>query len=477
MERVGILVVSYGSREAAMVDAFMRSREYRVDLYIADRQRTPFNLRRAKEHTVIPDLNINAIYKFAERHKDEIDFGIVGPEKPIIEGIRGLIENSLGIPMICPTKEYALERSKVLQRILFREIVPEANPRFKVFDPKDYGSIDEVKRDLYKWLDELGDSVAVKPDAPAAGKGVGVWGDHFNTREELLEHFLANFKAGPVIVEEKIEGEESSFQAFCDGKHIVPLPETRDYKRAFDGDRGPNTGGMGTYKDRGYILPFMRPEDWEEEKRLIERIFERLKGGGSNPNLRGMPFYEAFIHTGRGPMILENNSRPGDPEIIPILALLKDDFVDICFRIIEGTLTRINIEDKAAVVVYKVPPVYGGYMKAFPHLANKNEIGTPVILEEAERLSEKYGDNIRIYPGSMELREDGRTYALSSRAVAVLGVADDIQGAREIAMEGIRAIRGGSLWYRSDIASRENIERSIRHMDELRRRAHGNLHN
>ncbi|MCX8171754.1 MAG: hypothetical protein N3E47_07345, partial [Candidatus Bathyarchaeota archaeon] len=340
MERVGILVVSYGSREAAMVDAFTRSREYEVELYIADRQRNPFNIHRAKEHAVIPDLNTEAIYKFAEKHRDKIDFGIVGPEKPIIEGIRNLIEDHLHIPMICPTKEYALERSKVMQRRLFQEIVPEANPRFRVFDPKDYKNLSDVKRDLFKWLDDLDNRVAVKPDAPAAGKGVGVWGDHFNTREEILEHFLANFKVGPVIVEEKIEGEESSFQAFCDGKHIVPLPETRDYKRAFDGDKGPNTGGMGTYKDRGNILPFMSVEDWEKEKRIVETIFERLKGGGSNPCLRGMPFYEAFIHTGKGPMILENNSRPGDPEIIPILALLKDDFVDICYRMIEGTLTR-----------------------------------------------------------------------------------------------------------------------------------------
>ena len=469
MERAGILVISYGSREAAMVDAFTRSQEYKVDLYIADRQRNPFNVRRAKEHVVIPDLNVEAIYKFAEKHRDEIDFGIVGPEKPIIEGVRDLVEGNLGVPMICPTKKYALERSKVLQRLLFQEVAPEVNPRFKVFDPRKYGSLEDVRRDLYKWLDELGNKVAVKPDAPAAGKGVGVWGDHFNTREEIWEHFLANFKVGPVIVEEKIEGEESSFQAFCDGKHIVPLPETRDYKRAFDGDKGPNTGGMGTYKDRGDILPFMRTEDWEEEKRIVERIFEKLKGGSLNPGLRGVPFYEAFIHTGKRPMILENNSRPGDPEIIPILALLKDDFVDICFRIIEGTLTRVNVEKKAAVLVYKVPPKYGGYMDAFPHLVNRGEVGTPVILEDAEKLSAKYGENIRVYPGSMELREDGKTYALSSRAVGVLGVGDDIQSAREISMEGIKAIRGGALWYRTDIASREHIERSIRRMEMLRR--------
>lgn len=470
MERVGILVISYGSREAAMVDAFTRSREYRVDLYIIDRQRNPFNVRRAKEHAVIPDLNVEAIYRFAEKHRDKIDFGIVGPEKPIIEGVRNLVEDNLRIPMICPTKEYALERSKVMQRRLFQEIVPEANPRFKVFDPKDYKDLSDVKKDLFEWLDELDNKVAVKPDAPAAGKGVGVWGDHFNTREEILEHFLANFRVGPVIVEEKIEGEESSFQAFCDGKHIVPLPETRDYKRAFEGDKGPNTGGMGTYKDRGNILPFMSDEDWEKEKRIVEKIFERLKGGGSNPYLRGMPFYEAFIHTGKGPMILENNSRPGDPEIIPILALLKDDFIDVCYRMIEGTLTRVNVDEKAAVLIYKVPPKYGGYMDAFPHLVNRDEIDTPVILDEAEKLSSKYGDNIRVYPGSMEIRENGKTYALSSRAVCTLGIADDIQGAREIAMEGIRAIKGGALWYRADIASREHIERSIKHMEALRKR-------
>ncbi|MEM3590933.1 MAG: hypothetical protein QW702_02385 [Candidatus Bathyarchaeia archaeon] len=470
MERVGILVISYGSREAAMVDAFTRSLEYRVELYIADRQRNPFNVRRAKEHAVIPDLNVEAIYRFAEKHRDKIDFGIVGPEKPIIEGVRNLVEDNLRIPMICPTKEYALERSKVMQRRLFQEIVPEANPRFKVFDPKDYKDLNDVKKDLFEWLNELDNKVAVKPDAPAAGKGVGVWGDHFNTREEILEHFLANFKVGPVIVEEKIEGEESSFQAFCDGKHIVPLPETRDYKRAFEGDKGPNTGGMGTYKDRGNILPFMSYEDWEEEKRIVERIFERLKGGDSNPCLRGMPFYEAFIHTGKGPMILENNSRPGDPEIIPILALLKDDFVDVCYRMIEGTLTRVNIDEKAAVLIYKVPPKYGGYIDAFPHLVRRDEIDTPVILDEAEKLSSKYGDNIRVYPGSMDIREDGKTYALSSRAVCTLGIADDIQSAREIAMEGIRAIKGGALWYRADIASREHIERSITHMEALRKR-------
>jgi len=468
LERVGVLVVSYGSREAAMVDAFCRSSEYAVDLYVADKQRNPFNVKRSKEHVVIPSLGAEEICRFAMKHGDRIDFGIVGPEKPIIAGLRDLMERDTDIPLISPTKAYAIEGSKVAQRRLFQEVVPEVNPAFKVFDPKDYESLGDVKKPLYKWLDELDNKVAVKPDAPAAGKGVGVWGDHFNTREQLYEHFLANFKEGPVIVEEKVEGEESSFQAFCDGKHLVPLPETRDHKRAFDGDRGPNTGGMGSYKDRGDFLPFMRKADWEEEKRIAEKIFRRLRGNGENTGLKGMPFYMAFIHTRKGPMILENNSRPGDPEIINILPILKNDFVDVCFRIIDGSLARIDIEEGATVVTYKVPPSYGGYAEVFPQSVRNSEISTPVILDRAERLASKYGGNIRIYPASMELRDTGKAYALGSRTVCTVGIADDLQSARGISLEGLAAIKGGALWNRTDIASKEHIGRSVSHMRRLR---------
>ncbi len=134
MEKMGILVVSYGAREVAMVDAFLRSPNYKVELYIADKQRNPFNIEKASKHVVIPDLNVEKICEFAEHNKSQIDFAIVGPEKPITEGVRDLVEKRTGIPVICPTQEYAIEISKVQQRLLFEEIVPEANPRFKVFD-------------------------------------------------------------------------------------------------------------------------------------------------------------------------------------------------------------------------------------------------------------------------------------------------------------------------------------------------------
>ena len=167
-------------------------------------------------------LDVEEICKFAEANKNKISFALVGSEKPIIEGIRDQVEKRTGIPVICPKQQYAIEVSKVEQRVLFDEIAPEANPRFKVFDPADYKGSD-VKADVYRWLDELDNQAVVKPDKPALGKGVGVWGDHFANREQLFEHFMSNFQYGSVIIEEKIDGEESSFMAFCDGKHFVPL--------------------------------------------------------------------------------------------------------------------------------------------------------------------------------------------------------------------------------------------------------------
>jgi phosphoribosylamine--glycine ligase len=470
MEKIGVLVVSYGARETAMVDAFARSPNHEVQLYIADKQRNPFNMEKAAEHVVIPDLNIEEICKFAENNKDKIDFAIVGPEKPIIAGVRDLVEKRTGIPVICPKQEYAIEVSKVQQRLLFQEIAPDANPRFKIFNPEDYKGTDEVKNAVYDWLDELDDKAVVKPDKPTAGKGVGVWGDHFITREKLFEHFMSNFQYGTVIIEEKIDGEESSFQALCDGKHFIPLPGTRDYKRAFDGDKGPNTGGMGSYKDAGDTLPFLTAAEREKEVALATRIFEKWKAKiGDDSALRGVPLYLAFMHTGSGIKILENNSRPGDPEIINILPIVEDDFVDVCFKILEGNLTSVELKKVATVLTYKVPPGYGGYAEVFPGLVDKADVGTPVDLSGVYMLVGKYGDNIRIYPGAMEVR-DNQVYALKSRAVGVLGVGENIEEARQVSLEGARTIEGGAMWNRTDIASKKHIAQSVSHMEQLRRK-------
>ena len=469
MESVGILVVAYGARETAVVDVFSRSSNYKVELYVADKQRNPFNVEKAAKHIVIPDLNIESISKFAQTNRHRIDFAIIGPEKPIIDGARDLIEKETGVPVICPKQEYAIEASKVQQRLLFQEIAPEANPRFRIFNPEDYKGVVAVKKAVYQWLDELDNQAVVKPDKPTAGKGVGVWGDHFTTRKQLFEHFMSNFQYGTVLIEEKVEGEESSFQAFCDGKHLAILPDTRDHKRAFDDDRGPNTGGMGSYKDTTDHLPFMTKEDREKERAIAREIFRGWIAKSADPSAaRGIPLYLAFMHTKGGPKILENNSRPGDPEIINILPVLKDDFVDVCYGILEGKLTRVEVDKAATVLTYKVPPNYGGYSDVFPDRIDKAAVDTPVDLLAAYALSQKYGDRIRVYPGAMELRND-KNYALKSRVVGVLGISENIEAARQISLEGIAAIRGGALWNRNDIASKQHIAKSVEHLEQLRR--------
>jgi len=294
-----------------------------------------------------------------------------------------------------------------------------------------------------------------------------VWGDHFNTREQLFEHFLSNYEHGSVVIEEKIDGEESSFQALCDGKHLVPLPDTRDYKRAFDGDKGPNTGGMGSYKDEGDILPFLTNLDRAKELQIVSRIFQQWKGKDAS-SLRGVPLYVAFMHTSKELKILENNSRPGDPEIINVLPVLEDDFVDICFKILEGNLNQITLRREATVVTYKVPPSYGGFSQNFPRRVNNRNMDKPVDLTKAYELSRRHPDQVRIYPGSMEKR-DGKNFALKSRAVCAVGIADCIEDARSISLEALKMIKGGSLWNRTDIASRAHINRSKKHLEKLRR--------
>jgi phosphoribosylamine--glycine ligase len=212
----------------------------------------------------------------------------------------------------------------------------------------------------------------------------------------------------------------------------------------------------------------MMKADRENELAVAQKIFKEWTAKMPDSSaVRGVPLYLAFMHTRSGLKILENNSRPGDPEIINILPVLKDDFVDVCFSMIDGSLRRVEVQKVATVLTYKVPPSYGGYADVFPEKVNRADVGTPVDLSAAYALSSTYGDRIRVYPASMETRDD-KVYALKSRVVGILGVGDSIEEAREISLEGVNAIKGGALWNRTDIASKKHIAKSIHHMKQLR---------
>lgn len=460
MDRVGILIVSKCLSSTAIVDAFTRSQKHLCDFYVVEKQANPFNLGRAKAHAVVPDLNQRDIVKFAKKHGGSIDFGFADTEDFVVQGGRDVLDEEAGVKMVSVTKEYALEGSKADQRLLFDRICPSFNPRFKIFDPAEYGDVERAVSDLRRWVGEVR-SVVIKPDAPARGAGVGVGGSEFKTENEMVAFFRGVCSKGRVLVEEKVEGEESSFHAFSDGKHFVPTPMTRDYKRATDGDGGKLTGGMGSFRDAGTFVPFVSRSEWEAVVRAEESAFRKWRGNGSKPGLRGIVLYDALMHTGNGFKVLERNSRGGNTEIVNLLTTLADDFVDVCFRILDGSLKGIRFRREASVVTCAVPLSYGMG-------GDKNAGGQEIDITKANKLAIEHPGAYRVYPMDLRL-EGGRTVAGLSRSVAAVGLGEDLEQARDRSLEIVRSVVGPVRW-RGDIASGEDLARRAAHLDSLRLR-------
>ncbi len=459
MQKVGVLVVSKCLSAAAIIDTLARSEKYLPRFYVVERQVNPHNSRLAQVHKVVPDLGIEEVSKFARRHSKEIAFGLTDTEDFVTGGGRDAVEAQAGVPMVCVTKDYAVEASKADQRTLFQEIFPEANPRYRVFDPAKYEDGQEAVKDLIRFSQETDKGLVIKPDAPARGAGVGVQGSDFATDDEMVAFFRNVYSKGKVVVEEKVEGEESSFQAFSDGKHFIPAPLTRDYKRSLDGNKGHLTGGMGSYRGRGEALPFLHTSDWESLVSAEERAFRKWRGRGSNPGLRGIVLYDAIMHTGRGFKVLERNSRGGNTEQINVLTTMQDDYIDVCLRTVEGALKGIKFSSRASVVTCAVPLAYGGE-RVVP---TDDRIG----MEKAEALARKSRGGLRIFPMDVRI-QDGATRMGTSRTVAVAGIAGSTEEAREVSVEGVKAL-SGPLRYRSDVGSRQDIERSRLHLLTLAR--------
>jgi phosphoribosylamine-glycine ligase len=196
--------------------------------------------------------------------------------------------------------------------------------------------------------------------------------------------------------------------------------------------------------------------------------FRKWRGKGSNPELRGIVLYDALMHTGRGFKILERNSRGGNTEQVNLLTTMKDDLVDVCFRMIDGTLRGVRFSRQASVATCAVPVAYGT-------LDSHSQAVERIDLRRAYELEKNYGGKLRILPMDVRL-EDGRTYIGTSRSVAVVGIDSTIEDAREISLSGIREL-DGPLRNRTDIASKSSIEGSRDHLRSLRaaRRSPGRL--
>jgi phosphoribosylamine--glycine ligase len=437
-----ILIIGNGAREHAIAEAIMRS-THRPRLFACMKTNNPGIASLSENIFISSYSDLAAIVAFAEASR--IDFAVVGPEDPLNNGVVDSL-NQVGIPSVGPTQSLArLETSKSFTRDLLEKYQIPGNPRFRNFTSPE---------GIEAFLDDL-DGIVVKPDGLTGGKGVMVQGDHFQTKREALA-FCRDFlkEHASVTVEEKLEGEEFSLQCLSDGRTVVVTPPVQDHKRRFADDRGPNTGGMGSYSCEDHSLPFIQPKDVADGLAITQQVAAAIYRE-TGAYYKGV-MYGGFMVTRSGVRLLEYNARFGDPEAMNILPLLKTDFVDLCRAIIDGTLERLPIEfeKKATVCKYVVPRGYG-----LPQ-------DHPDARSTGARIEVGDVGQARLYYSSVDKRDDG-LYMTTSRAIGVVGIAASLEDAERIAEGAVRAIRG-PVDHRPDIGTPALIEKRIRHMQAIR---------
>jgi phosphoribosylamine--glycine ligase len=432
-----VLVVGGGGREHAIVDALVRGG---ADIYAVMKNRNPGIARLAKDLLLIKETEVAKIIQFANSHR--IGLAVIGPEAPLEAGLSDALRAE-GIKVVGPSKRAArMETDKGFARSLLAKHKVPGNLRFGVFtDPSSAA----------KFVKEADYPLAVKPIGLTGGKGVKVEGEQLADKKETLAYvkdiFDHSIGGVGVVLEEKIVGEEFTLQAFVDGGRVIPMPLVQDHKRAFEGDLGPNTGGMGSYSLQDHLLPFVRKEDLAKAMESMNRTVEALRK--EECAYQGV-LYGQFMLTANGPRIIEFNARFGDPEAMNVLPLLDSNFVEICHGIADGDLSsKVSFAKLATVCKYVVPAGYGLEPKA----------NLPIAVDE-EAVA-KAGAKV-FYAAVNE--ERGRILTSSSRAVGVVGIAPDLERAEANCEQALKHVRGEAIYVRHDIGRKEMIERKLERM-------------
>ena len=436
-----VLTVGGGGREHAAVEAFHRSG---AEIYAVMKNANPGIIKLSKGHKLIDEKNVQAVCDYARECKAELAF--VGPEAPLEAGIVDALEN-MGIKCASPTKAAArIETSKTFMRELLEKHKIKGNLGFASFDNA---------KDTGEYIKGLKYDIVVKPVGLTGGKGVKVQGEHLHSFDDIMQYvneiFENNIGGAGVIIEEKAVGEEFTQMVFCDGSVISPMPLVQDHKRAYEGDVGPNTGGMGSYTDADHLLPFVTASERKEALAIVQDIVDALRKEGCT--YRG-PMYGQFMLTVNGPKIIEINARFGDPEAMNVLPILRTSFTDVCTAMATGTLkNNVEFEKKATVCKYVVPEGYGVRSKS----------GLPISVDEKKIQkcgSVAYYANVDIVNGELVTG--------TSRSVGVVGIADSIEKAESNCEDALKHVKGEAIFMRHDIGKRELVQRRVDHMKEIR---------
>lgn len=361
--------------------------------------------------------------------EEDVALTVVGPEAPLVAGVVDRFQ-AAGLAIFGPTAAAArLEGSKSFSKdFLARHDIPTAA----------YQSFTEAAPAV-AWIEARGVPIVIKADGLAAGKGVIVATELEQARaavRDMLEDNAFGDAGARVVIEEFLDGEEASFIVMADGDHVLEMATSQDHKRAEDGDRGPNTGGMGAYSPAPVVTDSVRERVMQE---IIQPTLEGMKADG-HP-YTGFLYAGLMIDAEGAPRVIEFNCRFGDPETQPIMLRLESDLLDLCEAGVRGGLDQCECRWDARPAVGVVMAAEG-----YPGSYRKGDAITG--FENAEALG------CRVFHAGTRESERGDTVTAGGRVLCVTALGEDIQRARDLAYEGVSAMHFEGSFCRRDIAAR-----------------------
>ena len=419
-----VLIVGGGGREHAL--AWKAAQSPDVDLVYVAPGNAGTDGEENIENVAIGAEDIDGLIAFAKDR--QIGLTIIGPEAPLVLGVVDAFEEA-GLHCFGPRKNAAqLEGSKSFSKdFLKRHNIPTA----------EYETFSEVEQ-AKAYIQQKGAPIVVKADGLAAGKGVVV----AQSEEEAItavQDMLFGNKFGEaghrVVIEEFLEGEEASFIVMSDGNNILPLASSQDHKARDEGDKGPNTGGMGAYSPAPVVTQEMHERIMAE---VIEPTIDGMREEGND--YTGFLYAGVMISKSGSPKVLEYNCRFGDPETQPIMLRLKSDLVALCHAAVNNKLSEVSVDwDKRAAL--GVVLASAGY----PASASKGDI--------ISGLDNNFTEDVKVFHAGSAL-QDGRTVTAGGRVLCVTALGNDVTTAQQKAYEAVEKIDWEGMFYRKDIGYR-----------------------
>ncbi len=412
-----VLVVGNGGREHTIVKSIKKSKKVDEIFVIAGNGGIALDAK-----TI--DINVKDVEKIAEwASENQIDFAIVAPDDPLVLGAVDLLEEK-GIPCFGPKKNAAIiEGSKIFTKNLMKKYgIPTAS----------YETFSDIES-AYKYLETQDMPIVIKADGLALGKGVIIaetLEDAKNAVKSMMEDKVFGASGANVVIEEFLTGPEVSVLSFTDGKTLVPMVSSMDHKRALDGDKGLNTGGMGTVAPNPYYTESVAKE-------CMNKIFIPTMNA---MNAEGRTFkgclYFGLMLTPKGPKVIEYNCRFGDPETQVVLPLLKSDLFEIMQAVAEERLSEVNVEfkNKCACCVIMAS---NGYPSHY-------EKGFEIVFKTNKK-------NVFVAGATLE---DGKLYTNGGRVLGVTATAKELKKAINKAYKKVSKIYFRNAYYRKDIGKR-----------------------